>query len=155
LVFKKILVPYDGSEYSENAIHLAIDIAKAFEGSQVILLHVIPEIPVSPLYLGTIRSKKNGESLTLTAYLKEAYQEMKNNMTSKLQAKIKTYADTGIAMDTKILIGSPSGKILEFVKDESVDLVVMGRAGLTGGIGRFMKAIGSVSRTVSENHHVL
>lgn len=53
-----------------------------------------------------------------------------------------------IAIKTHVLLGDSADKIVEFAIGENVDLIIMGNVGLRG-ISR-MKAVGSVSRRVSE-----
>ena len=48
MLFKNILVPYDGSQLSEEALKLALEIAKMTGNSKVSLLNVIKEIPLPP-----------------------------------------------------------------------------------------------------------
>ena len=50
MIFKKILVPYDGSKFADKALEHAIAIAELSRGvnsnnTQIILLHVVTEIP--------------------------------------------------------------------------------------------------------------
>jgi nucleotide-binding universal stress UspA family protein len=46
---KKILVPYDGSKPSENAVKQAIELANDFSGHiEIILLHVVQEVVFPP-----------------------------------------------------------------------------------------------------------
>ena len=49
MVFKTILVPYDGSDMSDKALDKAVEIAKLVNNSKIIIIHVIPEIP-TPKY---------------------------------------------------------------------------------------------------------
>lgn len=149
MAFSRIVVPYDGSRYSEKAISHAVELAKAFGGSEVILLHVIQEIPVPPLYLGTLRSRRTGETTTAQAYFKEVYQEMKRDMLNALERKKGEYEKSGVRMAIRVVVGSPADKIVEYAKDESVELIVIGRAGAKG-ISKLFKSLGSVSRAVSE-----
>ncbi|AFU60312.1 putative universal stress protein A [Candidatus Nitrososphaera gargensis Ga9.2] len=148
MVFKKILVPYDESAYSKRALEIAAQYADEVKNTQIIVLHVVPVLPVPAMYLGTARSTKTGETTTMAAFLKEVHQEMKIEMAKRLQDLVKKYR-LQHPIATKIVTGSPAEKILEVAKEETVDLIVMGRAGATG-IGRIVKAMGSVSRVVSE-----
>jgi nucleotide-binding universal stress UspA family protein len=55
----KILLPHDGTEMSNKAVARAIEFAKAFD-AEIVLLHVIQDIPIpSSLLLGN-DSKKDG-----------------------------------------------------------------------------------------------
>lgn len=66
-VYNKILVPYDSSKPSEIALDHAIKIAKMSSISSaadtivnIILLHVVKEIPSPPTFgAGLFKSKKN------------------------------------------------------------------------------------------------
>ena len=66
-------------------------------------MHIIPEMPVPPIIDGHIVSKKTGDVITMTAYLKEVYQEHQNQdaqkMLSDMKAKIER--DTGISIEIK------------------------------------------------------
>ena len=90
-------------------------------------MHIIPEMPVPPIIDGDIVSKKTGDVITMTAYLKEVYQDMKTStlkMLSDMKAKIER--DTGISIEIKAVIGYPTDKIIEYVGDHRIDLIVMG-----------------------------
>jgi nucleotide-binding universal stress UspA family protein len=74
MLFKNILVPYDGSHLSEEALRLALEIAKMTGNSKVSLLSVIEEIPLPPARFNMkFHSTKTGEGLPATAYFKELY----------------------------------------------------------------------------------
>jgi nucleotide-binding universal stress UspA family protein len=40
MTFKKILVPYDGSDMSNKALEMAVEISKLSAGSQITAIHV-------------------------------------------------------------------------------------------------------------------
>jgi nucleotide-binding universal stress UspA family protein len=137
----------------------AVEIAKMSEESErirkhggvirIILLHVIPEIPVPPMFIGSpLRrvSKKTGEQITIREYLKEVYQEMKASAIKMLDQKIR--ATENMKVNAKVTIGYPEDKIIEMATEENVDLIVIGTTGLKG-ISK-IKALGSVARNVSE-----
>ena len=58
-------------------------------------------------------------------------------------------ASHNIKIETMLLNGYPSEKIVEFAEKENVDLIVIGNIGLSG-LSK-VKALGSVSRSVSES----
>ena len=47
-MISKILVPHDGTEMSDRAFKKAVELAKVFK-AELVLLHVIEEIPVPPI----------------------------------------------------------------------------------------------------------
>lgn len=159
---KKILVPYDGSPPSAKAVRYATDMAREdghSKGSKttiiIILLHVVPEIPIPPMFGDGIRLSRAGEAeVTTTAYLKEVYQELKAAAKKKLENKksevmwdLKGSAHVP-TVETRVAVGDPADKILEYAEDEKVDLIVIGNVSLKG-IAK-LKALGSVSRKVAE-----
>lgn len=163
MVFHKILVPYDSSAASNKALSNAFEIAKMSEESErirkrrgiisIILLHVIPEIPVPPTYIGSpLRrlSKKTGESITIREYLNEAYQDMKASAVKMLDQKIREHMINvkNMNVQPKVTIGLPADRIMEMAMEENVDLIVIGTIGLKG-ISK-IKALGSVARNISE-----
>ena len=80
--FNKILVPYDSSKPSDNALSEATKIAEMSKVSsrrngntQIILLHVIQEIPVPASLFSTghsnLVSNKTGDRITLRERVKD------------------------------------------------------------------------------------
>jgi nucleotide-binding universal stress UspA family protein len=159
LVFKKILVPYDGSGLADKALEHAVSLAKMYNSSnsgdsitEIIILHVVPEIPITNvIFERSIRSKKTGEITTVSQHVQELYQQMKDGMKELLEEKRENYKKTAgeVSINTTILVGSPVNKILEFSKNEKIDLIVIGSIGRKG-ISKFFRGLGSVSRSVSE-----
>ena len=148
-MYKKILVPYDDSEPSNKALDHAAAITKMSGGSEVILLYVIAEFPTYHFIERPARSIKTGEKITLSQYLKEVYELMKesaNDVLDKKKEEIKKTA--GLEIRTKLLTGHISNAIIDFAAKEKVDLIVIGNVGRSG-ISK-IRTLGSVSRSVSE-----
>ena len=148
-MYRKILVPYDDSEPSNKALDHAVNIAKISGQSEVIVLYVIAEYPHYHFIERPARSIKTGEKTTLSQYLKEAYElirERANDVLEKKKEEIKKKA--GLEIRTKVLAGHISDTIIDFAAKEEVDLIVIGNVGRTG-ISK-IKMLGSVSRSVSE-----
>jgi nucleotide-binding universal stress UspA family protein len=148
-MYKKILVPYDNSEPSNNALDHAVNTAKMYEGSEVILLYVIAEFPTYHFIERPARSIKTGEKTTVSQYLKEVYELMEesaNDVLDKKKEDIKK--TTGLEIGTKLLTGHISNSIIDFAAKEKVDLIVIGNVGRSGMSK--LRSLGSVSRSVSE-----
>ncbi len=151
---KKILVPYDGSKPSENAVKQAVELANNFSGhSEIILLNVVQQILLPPVMIESprFRSRITGEEITTAGLVKELSQQMKEaaiKMLNEKRQQIMEKIQNRIEVRAKVLIGYPSDKILEYARDEDVNLIVIGNVGLSGA-SKF-KALGSVSRNVSE-----
>jgi nucleotide-binding universal stress UspA family protein len=174
--YNKILLPYDGSKPSGNALQQAIQIVNDFlacvrettdsmqgEGIQIILLHVVEEIHVRfpNMYIGL----RMLAGKPLKEFFKEVYEEMRNEALKMLD-DTKKQLESAIHIDrdnksTKLLplsvtvipqavIGNPAQIIIDVANNkQKVDLIIMGSTGLRGFSK--VRALGSVSRHVCEN----
>ncbi len=128
--FKKILVPIDGSIYSEKSLERASEFVDAF-GSNLILIYVVEKsIPINLLdrkeYLDILR--KFG-----TNVLEKANQKLlKKGITAKVFLKE----------------GNIVREIEKTVKKEKCDLIVVGNKGL-GAVSRLI--LGSISNKISQS----
>jgi len=115
MVFGKILVPTDGSEYTKSAIHKAVELAKV-TGSSITALYVLDQTIFVNMPLDT--SVNN----TYTLLRKEG---------DSAVAFVKELCDQhGIECEVMIGEGSPVKYITEASKN--YDLIVMGTLGRTG-----------------------
>jgi nucleotide-binding universal stress UspA family protein len=131
LTFRKILVPYDQSKYAEKALNEAARMAKMIKDSEI------------------IRHHKTGEPTTLSTYFRDLQTDIRYKMVNTLEEVKKKYKNSKVKIRTQVLVGPPVDKIVEFANRNNVDLIVMGRRGLKG-ISKFLRGLGSVSRSVSE-----
>jgi nucleotide-binding universal stress UspA family protein len=174
--YKKILLPYDGSKPSENALRQAIHIVNDLfacrkvttnsmqgEGIEIILLHVVEEVHVRfpNMYIGL----RMLAGKPLKVFFKGVYEEMRKEA-SKMLEDTKKRLESAIQINrdntsTKLLplsvtiipeavIGSPAQVIIDVANNkQKVDLIIMGSTGLKGFSK--VRALGSVSRHVCEN----
>jgi len=130
IIFKKILVPLDGSKYSEKALQSACEVVNAFD-SKLILLYVVEKsLPINLLdrkvYLKMVRKFGNK---TL---------EKANDVLSK----------KGIIAKTFLKEGNIVNEIKKVAKKENCDLIIVGNKGL-GAVTRFL--LGSVSNKLAQS----
>ena len=152
--FKKILVVHDGSEQSDRALEKAIELGSlALEGTEVILLHVAPQIPIPTKFNSPVRSSKSGQIITLSEYVLENYEIMQADALEMLNRKKGENETPLVGIRTKVIVGSPANKILEFAESEQVDLIVLGSARTGNRFARLIRTIGSVSKSVGERAH--
>ena len=151
-MFRKILVPYDGSAPSDKALQQAVSIAKSLGNNKadVIVLHVIAEYPTHHFIERPARSIKTGEKTTLSGYLKELYEMMAENANDALTKKKEAIRkSSGLEIATRVLAADNiSDTITKIAEKEGVDLIVIGNVGRSG-MSR-LRTLGSVSRGVSE-----
>ena len=113
-MYKKIMVGYDGSKFSDCALKEAIKLAK--ESGAKLLLVTAPEINVE-----------------LQAMAPEANELMEKKARTDLdqaEAKVKK---AGLACETKIVVSTSAQEALvEAAQKNKVDLIVLGTHGRTG-----------------------
>ena len=129
-LYMNILVPLDGSKYSEKALLHACDMAKNYQ-SRLILLYVVEKlISINPLD-------------------RKAYLEMLRKVGNDVLVKgKKTALKQGI--DSKIVIkeGNIANEVIKLAKKEQCNLIIVGNKGL-GATARFF--LGSISNKLANN----
>jgi nucleotide-binding universal stress UspA family protein len=119
-MYKKILVPLDGSELAKKALNEAEKLAKFFS-AEIILFQVVPFMPIygaPELVTPLIVDEKQKDAVE--KYLFDLAEELK-----KKEIKVTTMVRTGqqVALE-----------IIDFAKESGTDLIVMcthGRSGIT------------------------
>lgn len=138
-MFHRIIVPLDGSSRAEQAIPVAARIARASNGS-IILLQVV-----------TVPFEVGSQVVPLSGYSSTTLDNDINAAKDYLATVARRDELDGIGSKMKILTGTAAQKILEVVEDEQADLIVMCSHGDTG-FKRFM--LGSVAQSVARHSTV-
>ena len=119
-MYKKILVPLDGSELAKLALDHAEKLAKTFE-AEIILFQVVPFMPI-------YGSPELVTPLIVDEKQKEAAEKYLANLTEELKKK-------GLKTTSMVRTGQQVAvEIIDFSKESGVDLIVMcthGRSGIT------------------------
>lgn len=118
-MFKKILFPTDFSEGSAVAVPYVRDLAEKY-GAMVYVLHVLYDVAkASGWYVPTIDMEKFYAELRISAE-----EEIKKFVSGNLD---------GLGdVESAVATGMPSDKIISFVEENGMDLVVMGTHGRSG-----------------------
>ena len=131
-MYKKILLPTDGSKFAEKAEKHALFLAEA-SGAEIIALSVVETSFSSGL-------PSDDTIFQINQLLKK---ETEKNLQKVEKMKEECASDVKITL--KVDEGSPAEVILEIIEKEDIDLVVMGSSGKTG-FDRFI--MGSVAEKV-------
>lgn len=136
-MYKKILLPTDGSEYANKAAEHAIWIARS-SGAEIIVLNVLETSSLVGL-----------PAEDLIVRIKEMLKEEGKESLEHIAGMVDTCEEEGECKDIKVTLktkeGSPADMILKTIQEEGVDLVVMGTSG-KHGLDRFL--LGSVTEKV-------
>lgn len=128
-MFDKILLPTDGSEFSEHEVERAIKALS--DDGEIIILSVAAKLDASTPF----HSKKNVERMN-KGFLKEA-EENVNHMAKKF--------DNRVNVKKMVVTGIPSETIVNVAEEEDVDLIIIAASGKSG-LHKFF--IGSVAEKV-------
>jgi len=112
--YGKILVAFDGSDSSKNALWESLKFAAA-ENCGVTVISVIPtyEGDLSAMWTNNIRSS------------------MEKQCSSALSEALKTAEKKGVPIETVCEEGEIYERIVDFANDENYDLIIMGKKGLS------------------------
>lgn len=138
----RILIAYDGSEPSRQALNQGVNIAKLTD-SHVTILTVAPRIMI-PLFSSEVSSISTAQEMG------NYYQDMKDYYSKSLKKGVKeierNYPE--LQIETMLKEGRPSSTIVETAEEGKYDLIVIGSRGL-GGISGWL--LGSTSKKVVES----
>ena len=133
-MFKRILVPLDGSKRAEQAVPVAARIARA-SGGTVILL----QAALSPI---NFRAEKK---LPGEAYSEDGTGEVEALSMNYLDIASKMAELVGVKIETRVVFGNTAPSILAAVEPLEVDLIVMCSHGYSG----FKRwALGSIAHKI-------
>jgi universal stress protein A len=117
-MFKKILCPIDFSEFTDEILEYALDITKKY-GAELHLIHIIPNLNYFTPY----------ESFFTPENIIVVEKNMEDEVNKDFDAIIKKI---DIPVKKVIRTGAAFVEIIDYVKTESIDLIIMGTHGRTG-----------------------
>lgn len=135
-MYNKILVPLDGSELSECSLEHVREIAKGCQVPEVVLLAVVEKYERAGFSWGGVVAEQQ---------LAEEARKMEAKASEYLKKVAQGLTKEGLFVETRILSGSAPEAILDYAKENNVDLIIMSSHGRSG-VARW--AIGSVADRV-------
>lgn len=117
---KKILVPCDFSKQAINAFRMALDIAQQSKG----IIHLLNVVEI-PVVSDPVAMPAMSFEVTLLKDLTERAEK-------EFEKILQKYNTNGVKVVTNVQFGGVCGIILEYTKDNKIDLVLMGSHGATG-----------------------
>jgi nucleotide-binding universal stress UspA family protein len=133
-MFRKILVPLDGSELAERALQPALALARP-DGGELILMRV-------PLMERIAIPAPEGYGLL---WPDQSFEQSQKESTEYLATVQKTYQQPSFTLRTLIVDGDVASSIVDTAAAEKVDLIVISTHGYSG-LTRWM--LGSVTERV-------
>jgi nucleotide-binding universal stress UspA family protein len=124
-MYKKILVPLDGSKLAECVFPHVEELAKGCDTERVILVSVTEHVQGYRAFEDP--SRPLGQQLAPEAVGKKEKQAQKylDRIAKAMEAK-------GIKVDTEVLLGNPAEEIVIYTKHPGCDIIVMSSHGRSG-----------------------
>ncbi|MGD1834965.1 MAG: universal stress protein [Nitrososphaeraceae archaeon] len=125
----KILVCFDGSKCSMDALDYAIEIAQKEHNPELIIIHVMQDLKLTSnqMYYLTFSKGK------LVDEIVEKAKQESSQILEKINKKVDKYKEK-FKIETKIFETGSSvvGGVIEYADKEEIDLIVIGTRGNTG-----------------------
>ena len=108
-MYKRIIVPIDGSKPADKALDHAIHLAKSISVDshpnkiEIIILSVIPDLPATLGFESPRRSIKTGEVISFSEYVNEMYNE-NTLIARKKEYESQRTKDNNFALEMKFLL---------------------------------------------------
>jgi nucleotide-binding universal stress UspA family protein len=115
-LFKRILVPVDGSKTAEKVLPYVISEAQ-YHGAAVVVIRVIAPLRKSLRGIPNLIEK-------VGAYLRIILEEYLEAVSERLRVE-------GLVVETKLYHGPPALRILKFAQRDNCDLIIVGSYGET------------------------
>lgn len=115
MMFKNILIAYDGSEHSERAAQIAGNLARSLKSVELCVVCVMEPIP-------TELGEPYAENLITERTLKG----------QELLQQAKEHIGKDLPIHDELLFGSPAESIMELANNRGCNLIIMGTRGLGG-----------------------
>jgi len=128
-VFRKILVPLDGSEHSDRALATALQIAKNFN-SEITLLHVY-SVTVTPVVIPEPTTlNPTGVPIATSAEVSKMVDAARDEGKKILLDGEQKVRAESVPVETSLREGNSPQEIVKVAKEGQFDLIVIGARGI-------------------------
>ena len=133
-MYKKVLIPIDGSEGSNLALDYCLRMLDSEKPEKIVLFNVVSYPSQLETYSGKMRSVMKKAKEDLAEYGDEILAKAKD----KIMAK-----GAGVPLETKLVWGDPKLEIVQEADEGKYDLLIIGSRGLSGIKSFFLGSVGS------------
>jgi nucleotide-binding universal stress UspA family protein len=140
-MYKKILAPLDGSEFSECSLAHVKTIAQGCQVPEIILLRV-----VEPIHAADLGSYVEA-GIDTAALMRDVEAAAQAYITRAAENLMKE----GLPVKAEVATGWAGDTIMKYAEDNNIDLIIMSTHGRSG-IGRWF--MGSVAEKVVRHSHI-
>ena len=140
-MFKRILVPLDGSRFASRALKYAQELARPLQAEIIVLQVVKPAIPVTGS--SGVEAGMQGPASARIA-VEIAMNEDKRNVSAArryLSRKARELKAQDIQASHRVIVGDPAETIMAYAKKAKADLIIMTTHGKTGIVRAVMGSV--------------
>jgi nucleotide-binding universal stress UspA family protein len=140
-MFKRILVPLDGSRFASRSLKYAVEIAQKFN-AEIILIQI--EKPTVALGPSEDLQADIHSPMAAKATIQMALDEDKRNVSKAkryLSRKVREIKAKKIACSYQVNIGNPAESIIIYSRRKKIDLIIMTSHGKSGIIRAVMGSV--------------
>ncbi|MSQ24075.1 MAG: universal stress protein [Chloroflexi bacterium] len=141
LVYKRILVPQDGSAFAERVLPHAIELARRFDAE----IHLLEVIPTQTPGLLAPELAVETEPVLALEVLEQVQEALRAAGRERLEGLVSQLERDGVHATWRVVDGDPVPEIISYIEKNEIDLIAMashGRSGLARAI------LGSVTDAV-------
>ena len=122
-MFSRILVGFDGSEGSWNALRAAFALSRGVSGAEIVAVSVEERLPRLPEVIDELSEEKDRQNSVFQRLHKEAQDAA---------------SAAGVRLNCVTVVGHAAQAIAKLAKEGGFDLVVIGHSGHSGVWGMFL-----------------
>jgi len=141
-MYKKIMVPLDGSELAECVLPQVETFITGCQVSTLVFVRVIE--PAALSYKGAyVTSKDDLEKIEINT--KRVEEDRKRNATEYLKGVVSRLKSEGVTYQTEVLSGKVAESLVDYVEANGVDMIIIATHGRSG-VSRWVR--GSIADRV-------
>ena len=129
-MFKRLLVPLDGSRAASRALRYAAEVAKRFDAEVVLVQVAKPTTPI--VDGGALVGVSPAAAEIAVQAAREADKQNVARARRYLGGKVRAMKSRQIRSSYHVLMGDAARSVIEFSEKEKIDLVVMTTSGKSG-----------------------
>ncbi len=140
-MFKKILVPLDGSRFASRSLKYAVEIARKFDAEIILLQVEKPAMPI-PVSEGPQPGIQSPSAAKIAVQI--ALDEDKRNISKArryLSRKVREIKGKKLACSYHAEIGKPAESIILYARKKKIDLIIMTSHGKSGIIRAILGSV--------------
>jgi len=142
-MYKKIMVPLDGSELAECVLPQVETFITGCQVSTLVFVRVIEPAPLT--YKGAyVTSKDDLEKIEINT--KRVEEDRKRNATEYLKGVVSRLKSEGVTYQTEVLSGKVAESLVDYVEANDVDMMIIIATHGRSGVSRWVR--GSIADRV-------